>query len=341
VYFHAQVCNQAHGNVYKRLSRKLKYANDKGEKESFSEHMNDEIATLAVLFADIADSAQLYEKLGDQTAQHIIHECLTSLESVTCSYRGQVIKTIGDEVMSIFPDATAAVTAGKIMHQMVEMLDVKGVYGLEALNLHIGVHLGPIIRSRGDVFGSTVNIAARIAKMAKQRQILISEQVYRDLSAALKLTTQPISSTVIKGKSGEFKVYENFWELDEGTLNLDTAGSKRFNAALAYRLELKHCRRMFEVSQACPRLNLGRQSYNDLVFTSKSVSRSHAVLELRRRQYILTDQSTNGTYIYIPGKETFKLRMGEIALEKDGVLCLGENAGPYASEAVQFKVFNR
>lgn len=296
---------------------------------------------MAVLFADIADSAQLYEKLGDQAAQHIIHECLTSLESITCSYRGQVIKTIGDEVMSIFPDATAAVTAGNIMHQSIEMLDVKGVYGLEALNLHIGVHLGPIIQSSGDVFGGTVNIAARIVKVAKQRQILISEQVYRDLSAALKLTTQPIGSTVIKGKNDVIKLFENLWEFGDRTLILDTAGSKRFNTALAYRLELNFRRRMFEVSQACPCLNLGRQSHNDLVFTSKAVSRSHAVIELRRRQYILTDQSTNGTYIYRPGEMTFELRMGELALQKEGVLCLGENAGPYSPEAIQFKIFNR
>ena len=303
--------------------------------------MNDEITTRTILFADIADSAQIYQKLGDQAAQHIIHECLTSLESLTCSHNGQVIKTIGDEVMSIFPDATSAVTAGNIMHQSIEKLGVIGVYGLEALNLHIGVHLGPIIHSGGDVFGGTVNIAARIAKIAKQRQILISEQVYHDLSPALKLTTQPISSTVINGKKGVLKLFENLWELDDSTLILDTTGSECLNTAMASRLELKYRHQMYEVSQACPRLNLGRQSHNDLVYSSKAVSRSHAFLELRRNQYILTDQSTNGTYIYHPGKMTFELRMGESVLEKHGALCLGENAGPFSPEAVQFNVLNQ
>ncbi|MCD4716691.1 MAG: hypothetical protein K8R45_08115, partial [Desulfobacterales bacterium] len=62
-----------------------------------------ETDTLAILFADIAKSTNLYETLGDKIAQNLIGTCLSLFSDVTARYNGTVIKTIGDEIMCTFP----------------------------------------------------------------------------------------------------------------------------------------------------------------------------------------------------------------------------------------------
>ena len=81
----------------------------------------------AVLFADLVRSTSLYEKLGDRMAQSIVAACLSGMEKVTRDNGGEVIKTIGDEVMSVFPSVDQAVQAAVQMHQTVEGLPVENV----------------------------------------------------------------------------------------------------------------------------------------------------------------------------------------------------------------------
>ena len=75
-----------------------------------------ETASLAILFADIAKSTNIYETLGDKIAQNIIGTCLSLLGNITQQHKGTVIKTIGDEIMCTFHTANEAVEAAKAMH---------------------------------------------------------------------------------------------------------------------------------------------------------------------------------------------------------------------------------
>ena len=58
---------------------------------------------MAVMFVDISDSTSLYQKLGDSAARNIVDACLTLITGVLARYDGRVVKTIGDEVMCVFP----------------------------------------------------------------------------------------------------------------------------------------------------------------------------------------------------------------------------------------------
>ena len=70
---------------------------------------------MAVLFADISGSTRLYEQLGDARAFATIDNCLDMLRRLTVAHQGRVIKTIGDEIMAVFPDASSAVLASSEM----------------------------------------------------------------------------------------------------------------------------------------------------------------------------------------------------------------------------------
>ena len=79
--------------------------------------MGRENVTLAILFADIANSTHLYETLGNKKARNLIGACLSLLSEVTSEYRGTVVKTIGDEIMCTFPNPNDAVEAAISMNQ--------------------------------------------------------------------------------------------------------------------------------------------------------------------------------------------------------------------------------
>lgn len=67
-----------------------------------------------VLFADIANSARLYEQLGDARALALVTGCLQIVETATAAQQGRIIKTIGDEVMGCFALPGQAVAAMRV-----------------------------------------------------------------------------------------------------------------------------------------------------------------------------------------------------------------------------------
>ncbi len=66
---------------------------------------------VAILFADVVGSTQLYDKFGDTKASQTVADCLEVMKEATHECDGTVIKTIGDEVMSTFPTVENAMDA--------------------------------------------------------------------------------------------------------------------------------------------------------------------------------------------------------------------------------------
>src|SRR2546430_13010425 len=79
-----------------------------------------------VLFADVSGSTQLYQVAGDTTAHGAISGCLELMRKAVEAARGRVVKTIGDEVMALFPSADAAVAAAAPMLGAVDALPAGG-----------------------------------------------------------------------------------------------------------------------------------------------------------------------------------------------------------------------
>src|SRR3954466_6441724 len=124
-----------------------------------------------VLFADVCDSTQLYERLGDAQALATMSRCLEMARGVAIQSGGRLVKTMGDELMLVFPTAKEAAKAAVGIQE--RMSSVPRVAGLR-LDFRIGFHFGDAIEQDGDVFGDSVNTAARIVALAKAGQILTS-----------------------------------------------------------------------------------------------------------------------------------------------------------------------
>lgn len=282
--------------------------------------MSNENVSLAILFADISGSTHLYETLGDEEALERIERCLAVLSAVSRKHNGEIVKTIGDEIMCAFPDAGSAFRAARAMQMEMAMQFISGKL---PLHIHIGMHYGPAIRDEGDVFGDAVNIAARLTKIAKAGQIITSQQTAGILPTELRADIRQLGNAPLRGKREEMDICEIIWqEVGDLTLMLGTAFKTEPYAGC---LILRHGEVSLAIDEQKSVAVLGRDKKNDLVVNSPLASRQHAQIECRGGKFILTDQSTNGTYVYTEdGRKSFVHRE-EFPLSGSGSISLGHD----------------
>jgi class 3 adenylate cyclase len=117
---------------------------------------------VAILFADVVGSTQLYDKFGDTKASETVARCLDVMKDATHQFKGTVIKTIGDEVMATFPTVDEAMGAATQMQTRIS----SGEDEIK-VSIRIGCHFGPVVQEQNDIFGAAVHTANRITSQAK------------------------------------------------------------------------------------------------------------------------------------------------------------------------------
>jgi class 3 adenylate cyclase len=271
----------------------------------------------AILFADVSGSTALYELLGDKPAAKAIDALLGVLREVISARDGQVVKTIGDELMVVFSSPAAACEAAREMQQRVSTWPPSS--GAK-LAIRIGIHIGMVLEDKGDFWGDGVNTAARLAGLAKAGQILTTGATANALPGLQRSNLRDLDAISVKGKQDAVRVFELMWgDTDDATHVASMAASAKVEARLT--LELG------ERTIAFPRdkqvLILGRENTCDIVIPEKTASRRHARIERRGAQYVLVDESTNGTYVAVEGDREVLLRRESVMLRGRGKLALG------------------
>ncbi len=109
---------------------------------------------VAILFADVVGSTQLYDKFGDTKASETVALCLDVMKDATHNYNGTVIKTIGDEVMSTFPTVDDAMGAAVMMQSRISSESRQGER--IPVSIRVGCHFGPVVQEQNDIFGAAV-----------------------------------------------------------------------------------------------------------------------------------------------------------------------------------------
>ncbi len=293
---------------------------------------------IVILFANISESRDLYDCMGDTTATNLIKKCLSLIHEITQQQMGDVINTIGDKVNCIFWDATSAVLAAKGMNKAIENYIMNDTDGKIPINMHIGIHSGPVQKEENKLFGDTINTVAIVSKTAKPREILITEQVLNGLEAELKSSVKPTTTITVKENSSPLKLYEYIWEDIDTTIAISRDQFKQLGNAQDKSLEVTTQNQTYEISSHTSRLKLGRQSQNDIVIREKLASRFHASIELKNDQFVLNDHSTNGTFVYPQAGKPYCVKQTKAFLEETGVLCLGKDSGLDSPEAIHYRI---
>jgi len=288
-------------------------------------------ANFAIVFADIAGSTKLYETLGDIAAQRQIADRIDLIRKTTSDHRGTVIKTIGDEVMCRFDSAQDGVLAVRAMQEANERVNPTN---LSPLLLRIGIHFGPALLRDNDLFGDAVNIAARMAGVAKAGQIITTEDTIKALPPLLADQARKFDVAQIKGKQDPLVMFQILWQRDNVTAFQSTGTLRTALQEGFLRLRYQDVEKLL-TPESGP-VTLGRDVTCDIMIPSNYSSRQHARIEFRRSKFVLIDQSTNGTYIKNGDHPVVYLRREETPLIGDGVISLGEAVGPENQHLLHF-----
>ena len=289
---------------------------------------------VAIVFADVVGSTQLYDKFGDTKASETVAACLEIMKDATLQHNGTVIKTIGDEVMSTFNTVDDAMSAAVMMQGRITA-DTRKEGGIP-VSIRIGCHYGPVVQEQNDIFGAAVHTANRMTSQAKARQIIISGETVKKMSPELQKQTRQIDVATVRGRLDEVALFELLWNPEEATSMLPTIEWESKGKGSS-RLMLSFRGKSVELSDKRKSVTIGRAEDNDLVIKGNLISRIHAKVEMRRGKFVLIDQSTNGTFLQdVLGNETF-VRRDSTELGGEGTIGLGRAEQPGASLAIHYK----
>jgi len=292
-----------------------------------------ETAQRAVLFIDVTDSTRIYESLGDTVALALINGLFARLDKVIAKHSGNVMKTLGDGMICVFEDPDNAFRAACEVQSTVRAA-TQGASN--RLQIKTGFTWGPVILSKGDVYGDTMNVCARLVVLANPEQILTSAQTVEALSPGLRTRCRALFPTRIKGKAEEVAVSEVMWRYDPAVTESNLTRAD-FANAVQLSLKLIYRGNIFIVNRSRPTLQMGRDDSNDIVIVSLFASRLHARVQTRDGHFVLTDLSSNGTFLLVDEHSgEVHLRREEAMLGGRGWIGLGKNATRHGDHSVRY-----
>lgn len=292
---------------------------------------------VAILFADVVGSTQLYDQLGDVKAREMVARCLDIMRTATESNGGEVIKTMGDEVMSTFPTADDAMGAAKRMQEGIST-DSALAHDGGQVAIRIGCHFGAVVMEHRDIFGSAVHTANRMTSQAKANQIITTLSTVERLSPEWQSIARQIDVATVRGKADEVVLFEVLWQPEEATSMLPTVPWSSNKDAHPRNLSLRCQGQEVTVGEGRKSITMGRADDNDIVVKGNLISRVHARIESSRDRFTLIDESTNGTFVQSDGGEEVFVRRDNTLLSGEGVIGLGRVAQPGTALAIHYVI---
>jgi adenylate cyclase len=150
-----------------------------------------------VCFVDLTGFTRLTEEQGDAVAAELAGRLAALVEGISRRYAGRPVRWLGDGGMFVFREANAAVGAAT------EMVAQAQDSGLPPT--HIGIHCGPVVFQDGDIYGSTVNVAARLSARAAPGEVLVSKPVADRIAQPGRL--EPVGVVDLKGVAQPLQVW--------------------------------------------------------------------------------------------------------------------------------------
>ena len=272
-----------------------------------------------MLFAGVTGTAELFQAAGDLRAADAITRCLEAFRQAAVESGGRVVKTMGEQIMALFPTANAAADAAARMQGAVDSL---AEMGGPKLGARIAFHAGPVLQHDNDIFGDSVNIASRLVEQATRGQVLTTGETVELLATGLRNSTRRLYDITVRGKEEQISLCEYLWQKSPDITDFSALTSVLKAPRVGLRLRYRGkdvIRRRREES-----ITIGRDAGCMLVVAEAKASRQHCVIERRGQKFILRDHSTNGTYVAVEGEEEIVLRREEIILRRHGWIAFGQ-----------------
>ena len=206
-----RVHEEAHGNVASQviavdLSAVEAFLGRVGEPAPAAANCAVDAAHRTIMFTDIVDSTPMTSRLGDERAVEMIRAHDAVVHRALSNTNGRQVKHTGDGIMASFDDAIAAAACAREIQQGFRAFNAASD---EKIRVRIGIDVGEPVADSNDLFGTTVQMAARLCQAAEPEAILMSaaaQNLVRDNFQAAEL--QP---RILKGFAEPVAIYQLDW----------------------------------------------------------------------------------------------------------------------------------
>jgi len=276
--------------------------------------------------------------MGDTRALGAINRLFAVLAKKVKTAKGSVVKTLGDGMVCQFATPDAALRAACDMQEAAAALTSPALR--RELAIKIGFNYGPVVPKGGDVFGDTVNVCSRLVGIANPRQVLTTQQTVDALSPGLRKRCRTLPPTRVRGRTAEVAACEVLWRGDADVTELNLTEEMLVKAA-QWVLTLRYGDETYNVDPGA-NVSIGRDKQNDIVVPSQHASRLHARVFGRDGNFIIADQSSNGTFVMVDGStREIRLRREEAHLGERGTIGLGNPTAAAGDHLLHYRVQRR
>jgi len=181
-----------------------------------------------------------------------------------------------------------------------------------------------VVSTSDNVYGDTVNMAARLAQQAKANQSLVSSDTIASIDEILRDQIRHIGQINLRGKAGAIDVHE-LLEPDTEEEITEVADNKKM-ASRSFLMTARYRTREMRFNPMLVRFLFGRGQDCDQTIDHPTISREHAEILYRNGQFVFRDFSTNGSYV-IQGGQQEQLHRSSVELKGQGQIYLGRTLG--------------
>jgi adenylate cyclase len=153
---------------------------------------DEETLHLTVGFADQVGFTRLARRMEEAELAALVERFESRSADIVVAAGGRVIKTLGDEILFVASDPREAADAGLSLlaaHERDESVP----------RLRIGLATGTVVARRGDVFGTTVNLASRLTALARPDSVLVDDRTAQALEDAEGIALRPLTPRAVRG----------------------------------------------------------------------------------------------------------------------------------------------
>ncbi len=296
-----------------------------------------------VVFADLTGSTGVFEVLGNALATRAITSLTQWIGEVCQAYGGRVVKTLGDGVLAVFPQAHGAVDAVVEM-QRVHQRRIEEQPEKLKMRLQVGLAAGEVIEVDGDCYGDAVNVASRLSDLSGAEQIWATDTVISQIDAPIRgVQFRSLGSINLRGKAESRVVYRIDWQEEVSTWSVTEPGELEMLSRTAEpkgaTIEFSWLDQRQSFHWLDMPVHLGREEVAQFVVPDQRVSRLHVRIDWRHGSLVVTDLSSYGTWVRFNGSpKELALRRDETVLHADGEIALGAPFDDFTAPVISFKL---
>jgi len=159
----------------------------------------------AIMFTDMVGYTALGQK-NESLALALVEEQRKVIRPILARHNGREVKTIGDGFLVEFPSGLESARCAYDIQRAVREFNLS-LPDERRLHLRIGIHLGDVVETEGDISGDAVNVASRIEPLAEDGGVCVTQQVYDQVHNKLELPLEALGPKPLKN-AGTLEVYK-------------------------------------------------------------------------------------------------------------------------------------